>query len=156
MTKKSITSTHPFDVLVAAEKAGFKIVIDGTQWTGGGFPGIFPLNPAVSPSRCELVAEARRIADMIDTRVDPPPEGVVYAHDMDTLTAAFAVATAYIESAMKGNGNAKSTDGKPPADQPHDADGDDASSPEPGDGHSDVGSDADGGKGADGSGGRAR
>lgn len=132
-----MAKTHPHKVLERAEAAGIKIVIDASTWTDR----IFPLVPAVSPERCELVAEARRIADMLDTRVDPPPDGVVYGVDTDTLITALALATAYIDSVMKGNGGKSLTiatrvgtkgtgNGQPvtraaPAHQPHDVDGDD-------------------------------
>lgn len=95
-----MAKTHPHKVLKRAEAAGIKIAIVADEWTDR----IFPLVPSVSPDRCELVAEARRIADMLDTRVDPPPDGVVYGIDTKTLETALALATAYIERVMKGDG----------------------------------------------------
>ena len=124
-----MAKTHPHKVLERAEAAGIKIVIDASTWTDR----IFPLVPAVSPERCELVAEARRIADMLDTRVDPPPDGVVYGVDTDTLINAFALATAYIDGALKkGIDNGKSNKDAAATDQPDVVDGDDDTDTQPG------------------------
>ena len=142
-----MAKTHPHEVLERAEAAGIKIVVDAATWTDR----TYPLVPGVSPDRCELVAEARRLIDMFDTRVDPPPEGVAYAVDDKTLTAAIGLACAYIESVMKGNGNAKSTDNPPTASKSDVADGDD----EP-DTIDEPGGDAGGKKGDHGSGGKGR
>ena len=92
------------DVLDRAEKAGVKIVVDADLWDGDGFP----LDGDISPPRCELVAEARRIANTLD-RPDAPPEGCVYRHTKETLCAALARATDYIATHMEDKTDAKSS-----------------------------------------------
>ena len=87
------------DILDAAEKAGVRIVVSGTQWDGP-VDG-FPLDPDVSPTTCELVAEARHIAGKLD-RPATPPEGSVYRHPKAKLEAALTRAAAHIERQMKG------------------------------------------------------
>ena len=87
------------EVIAAAEKAGVRIVIDSTQWDGPA--SAYPLDPAMSPSRCDLVAEARRLADSLD-RPATPPDGSVYGHSIVAIGAAVAKAAKHIEQSMKG------------------------------------------------------
>ena len=93
------------EVLERAEKAGVKIVVDAKSWEG---PALgFPLFADISPARCELVAEARRLANALD-RPPEPPEGCVYRHTKEALSAALTRATGYIETHMEGKPDAKS------------------------------------------------
>ena len=86
------------------EREGVKIVIDGPAWVADGSGRDFPLDPRVSPARCELVAEGRRIANMIESRNVEQPGEVVYSLSTAALAAALTVILAYIEK--------KQTEGK--------------------------------------------
>ena len=95
-----------------AEKAGIRIVIDADEWySNPGNPAKvrkdFPLDLAVSPYRCELVAEARRLAEAVASRPAQPPEGQVYRHSAATYEAAVQRAARHIESVMKESQNGK-------------------------------------------------
>ena len=92
-TKKAL------EILDAAERAGVRIVVDGGQWDGP--VASFPLDPDISPVVCELVAEARHIADRLD-RPKNPPEGSVYRHPREALEAALSRAAEHIQKQMKG------------------------------------------------------
>lgn len=112
------------EVVERAEKAGLEIVVDGVQWDGP--TAAFPLDPDISPARCELVAEARRIADMLD-RPKNPPDGSAWRFPKETLEAALKRAAGFIEKHTKENGNVQRT--KNPAkrdEQPAGARGDHA------------------------------
>ena len=96
--------------LEKAEKAGVRIPIDSTEWfeTARNLARAerdFPLNLEISPGRCELVAEARRIADVVATRPAVAPEGVVYRHTAKELTAALERAVRHIRKFNKENGD---------------------------------------------------
>ena len=76
----------------AAEKAGLLIPVTEED---------YPLDPEISPARCEVVAEARRLAEIIATRPPVPPDGVVYRHSAKELTAALTRALRVIKKEMK-------------------------------------------------------
>ena len=102
-------------VIERAEKAGVEIVVDGTQWEGP--VSSFPLDPLISPVRCELVAEARRLVDLLG-RPKRPPEGSEYRHAAADIEAAVKRAAAYI----KENGNVQRSETVAESDeQPADA-----------------------------------
>ena len=108
------------EVIARAEKSGLKIVVDAASWDG---PALgFPLFTDMSPPRCELVAEARRLADSLD-RPATPPEGCVYRHEKSAIEAAVKKAAAHIETAMKEQGNAESSSTVAKGDEQPDASG---------------------------------
>ena len=110
MSKKK---SKALKTLEQAEREGLHLPIDATQWyreNGDSKKRVFPLNPQVSAARCDIVAEARRIADILESRPATPPEGVIYEHSRETLEASLALATAYISQHLKGHGNAQSDD----------------------------------------------
>ena len=94
------------EVLERAEKAGLRIVVDGEQWDGPAAD--FPLDSAISPVRCDLVEEARRIANLLQ-RPASPPEGSVYRHPKEALEAALKRAVAYIRK-QGGESDAETPD----------------------------------------------
>ena len=88
-------------ILVAAEEAGLKIVVDSTKWFEEAkdlakAERDYPLDPRISPSRVDLVKEARRLADMLDSRPKQAPDGVVYRHSEQALKEALARAVKHI------------------------------------------------------------
>ena len=90
-----------------AEKAGVRIVVDATEWFTtradlGKAEREFPLDLDVSPGKCELVAEGRRIADMLVTRRQPTE--AVFRHSEKKLADALGRIVAYVE--RKGNADA--------------------------------------------------
>ena len=93
-------------VIEAAEKAGIRIVIDTGQWFSDAknlakAEKEYPLNGEISPSRCDLVLEARRIADILSTRPDVAPEGVAYQHSAKALNEALTRMCKHIKKEMK-------------------------------------------------------
>ena len=97
--KKSI------EAIGLAEKAGVRIVVDAVSWDGPAMA--YPLLDGMSPPRCELVAEARRLADLLN-RPATPPEGCVYRHSKADIEAAVIKAASYINRQMKEQDNAES------------------------------------------------
>ena len=98
------------DILKRAEREGVRLVVDGPAWTHR--DGTLPIDTAISPARCDVVAEARRVANMIATRTAEQPEDVVYANSTVALEVALKAMLAYIEKHMpKGKSDAKHTDG---------------------------------------------
>ena len=94
-------------ILERAEKAGVVLVVDGPAWS---LSEPFPLDPAISPARCDVVAEARRVANLIATRAADQPEGQVYLNSTAALEMALKTMLAYIERHMpKGKSDAKHT-----------------------------------------------
>lgn len=120
MKKSKLT----LDPLHKAEKAGLRIVIDASEWHSKG-RRICPILPGVSPTRCDLVTEVRRLTDILEKRPAAPPEGVVYGTATDRLEAAIALGNAYIGQHMKGLDDAKSNANSAKATEQADADGDD-------------------------------
>ena len=104
--------------LARAEKAGLKIVVDADEWTRD-YPyhsttsREFPLDLSISPNRCELVAEARRLADAVASRPAKPPEGQVYRHSAKDLDAALARAARRIAKELKENPEDEKPDDDP-------------------------------------------
>ena len=88
MNLKNATAT-----LERAEKAGLRIVVDPETWAGD--LAKFPLDEEFSPVRCDIVKEARRLADSLD-RPKTPPEGCVYRHATADIEAAFVRAAKHI------------------------------------------------------------
>lgn len=95
------------DALHRAEKAGVRVVVDASQWHGKD-RRICPILTDVSPTRCDLVTEARRLTDILEKRPKAPPEGVVYGIATDRLEVAIAMACAYIDRHMREQTDAKS------------------------------------------------
>ena len=109
------------DILERAESKGLRLIVDGPAWTHR--DGNFPLDPGISPGRCNVVAEARRVASMIATRSAEQPEDVVYANSTACLEVALKAMLAYIEKHMpKGKSDAKSSAHSDRDAQPADAD----------------------------------
>ena len=122
MTKTKYT----LDALHRAEEAGLRIVVDASQWHSTD-RRICPILPGVSPARCDIVSEARRLTDILENRPETPPEGVVYDPSTDRLASALALACAYIEEHMKEQADAKPSKDRAKRAQPHaDARHDDA------------------------------
>ena len=92
--------------LARAEKAGLRVPVDADQWPPE--RGEFPLDLAVSPDRCELVAEARRLADAAASRPAVPPEGQVYRHSAADFDAALCRACRHLAKLMKGKSDDES------------------------------------------------
>lgn len=114
------------------ERDGVTLVIDGPAWVADGPRDIFPLDPAISPARCELVAEGRRVANMIESRKADQPEDVVYGNSTAALEAALGAIVAYIENRRKGKSNAEQANDDPGRNEPDDTDRDDDADPDPG------------------------
>ena len=104
-------------VIEAAESAGFRLAVDPADWTGPA--SAFPLDEEISPVRCELVAEARRLAESLD-RPESPPDGCVYRHGIDEIAAAVVKAASHIKRAMKGKSNDQRTEDRAQRDEPTD------------------------------------
>ena len=114
------------------EREGVTVVIDGPAWVADGPRDAFPLDPSISPARCELVAEGRRVARMIETRQAEQPEDVVYRNSTAALEAALTAILAYIETHKpKGKSNAKPADDPAEGHEQDAPDRDDDSDPEP-------------------------
>ena len=125
------------EILARAEKAGLRVIVDPDADAAAGRES--PIDPAISPIRCDLVAEARRIAQIVADRPATPPPGCVYRHDAEALQAALSRAARRLDSILKENGNGKQTRHPAPDDQqPADA----------GDVRDDAGADGDRGRGA--------
>ena len=120
MKKSKLT----LDALQRAEKRGTRIVIDASEWHGKD-RRICPILPDVSPTRCDLVTETRRLVNILENRPKAPPEGVVYGLATDRLETAVTLALAYIGQHMKGLDDAKSNANSAKATEQADADGDD-------------------------------
>ena len=126
-----MSAKNDLKTLEAAEKAGLRIVIDATEWFVDASDlskaeREYPLDPEISPARCDLVAEARRLADIVADRPAEPPEGQVYRHSAKRLSDALARAVRHIEKQMKGTANDEpskrvSTPPQPNANANHDA-----------------------------------
>ena len=109
------------ETLKRAESLGLRAVVDSTQWEGTA--ATFPLNPEISPLRCDVVVEARRLADLLADRPEPPAEGCVYLHSREDLEAALGAAATYLNAAMKGKPDAQSNESAAKSDEPPADDG---------------------------------
>ena len=115
MNLKNATAT-----LERAEKAGLRIVVDPDNWAGD--IAKFPLDEDMSPVRCDIVAEARRLADALD-RPKTPPEGCVYRHGKAAIEAAFVRAAKHIATHFKDQANDESNDSSERGDEQADVGG---------------------------------
>ena len=111
------------DAIERAEKAKVRIVVDPETWSGP--LSDFPLDEEFSPVRCELVGEARRLAGTLN-RPKTAPEGCVYRHSVEAITAAVVKAAKHIETQMKGKTDDKSDAGAGAPSQPTPFPSDDA------------------------------
>ena len=119
-----MSKTINLDVLKRAEKAGVRLVVDGPAWS---LSEPFPLDPAISPARCDVVVEARRVANLIATRAADQPEGQVYGNSTAALEMALKTMLDYIAKHMpKGKHDAKQTSDAAADHQPDAVHGDDA------------------------------
>ena len=85
-----------------AEDAGLVLVIDLPKWfeDQDDWAKAYaerPLDGVVSPSRCDVVKEARRLQDILDDRPAVAPDGLVYRHSTQEVQAALDIACAYVE-----------------------------------------------------------
>ena len=110
--------------LESIHRAGIKVIVDSDSWfrDAGNLAKAqrdYPLNPAISATRVDAVAEGLRIAFMLDRPRVPPP-GRVYAHSEADLRAAFDRIARHVLKSVREKShdepdNGASGGGEPPA-----------------------------------------
>ena len=95
--------------LESIHRAGIRVVVDSDSWFRDA-PDLakaqreYPLNPAVSATRVDCVAEGIRIAMMLD-RPRVAPDGAEYAHSEADLREAFNRISDYVLKQVKEEAN---------------------------------------------------
>ena len=104
-----MSKTINLDILKKAEAAGIHLVVDGFSDLGAKTP---ILNPPDQPvGRCNVVREARKIANSIATRKALHDGELVYGNSTAALETVLKAMLAYIERHMKGKSDAKQAHG---------------------------------------------